>query len=69
MLSHPEIDPNMRDKFKDTPLHTFVRKAKAFKNSERLIALLSCGKKINIDEIDGDDNTALHLAVKVHLYN
>ena len=64
-----ETDPNSLNSEENAPIHSLVkRKAKGKKNQKEkmhlLVTLLTFGD-VDIDMLNGDGYTALHLAVKV----
>jgi ankyrin repeat protein len=68
MLKHPLVDPDSRNELGDTPLHTYIRKA--YSNRFKLLfSLLSCNRKVDIDAYDSDENTPLHIAVRVSYFH
>ena len=67
-----ETDPNSLNSEENAPIHSLVkRKAKGKKNQKEkmhlLVTLLTFGD-VDINMLNGDGYTALHLAVKVGLF-
>ena len=69
-LEKGETDPNSLNSEENAPIHSLVKKkAKGKKNQKEkmhlLVTLLTFGD-VDIDMLNGDGYTALHLAVQVY---
>ena len=66
MLANPLVDVNNRNVHEDAPIHEYIRRRQS-NSVELLVTLLSCGKNVDIDILDANDNTPLHLAAEVEI--
>ena len=66
MLANPLVDVNNRNVHKDAPIHEYIRRGQS-NSVELLVTLLSSGKNVDVNILDANDNTPLHLAAEVEI--